>query len=213
MKTILFLLCGASLFFASCKPKTGSISGNVYWKYNKVQGDKPDAGSEVLAINLGDTATRYTSTCDVQGNFAIENVRIGNYLVLVRSKNTNDGAYDYLRTLAIYSKPLKQVTGFDLSKYKATDQADMVSVDSIYSAVLGQSPRSTDYGVLTRIIKMSDSLNIVRNTIATRLAEDLPENVKYLTGPPILYKVSFNEVAVKDGEKSTIVVDNGITNH
>lgn len=43
MKKLLLLFVGAALLTA-CKKDPGSVSGNVYYKFNDYVGNKPDGG-------------------------------------------------------------------------------------------------------------------------------------------------------------------------
>lgn len=85
--------------FISCKPKTGTIAGNVFWKYNNFVGNKPDAGSLISLYGIGDTVSIASVRCDVQGNFIFEQVPIGEYFLVAYSKNTNASPDEHVRSL------------------------------------------------------------------------------------------------------------------
>ena len=115
MKKLLLLFLGTSLLVA-CKKDPGSVSGNVYYKYNEYVGNKPDAGTEVKLYNLDKDAESptYESTTDVQGNYKIENIVPGDYLLLIRSKTVTAQNVDILDQFVANSKDLKELFGGEI---------------------------------------------------------------------------------------------------
>jgi hypothetical protein len=91
----LFFLCFFLIFGMCAIAQTGTVSGNVFWKYNDYVGNKADAGATVYLIPEEKTKGALKSNCDVSGNFRFEGVPYGNYLVIVISENTKtDGEYN-----------------------------------------------------------------------------------------------------------------------
>lgn len=93
MKKIIFLLLAITTL-TSCSKGEGEIKGNVYWKYNDFVGNKPDAGSKIELWGIDTVSIKITNfkletTADMNGNYAFENVPVGSYMLLVKSKNTN----------------------------------------------------------------------------------------------------------------------------
>jgi hypothetical protein len=88
---------------------TGSIKGNVTWQYNKYIGTKADTGAYVALIPPDNTSLKgidhknfsllmlntndgiYTANVDGFGQYVINNVPVGQYQILVVSKNTTSG--------------------------------------------------------------------------------------------------------------------------
>lgn len=88
------------------KIKTGSISGNITYKYNDFVGNKPDTGAVVFLIasnitslpcsiamgmtnEVKDYEGVYATEVDGSGNYILNNIPIGDYHVILISKNTN----------------------------------------------------------------------------------------------------------------------------
>ena len=93
------LFCLLSFSLISCKPNYGSLTGNAYWKYNNYVGDKPDAGSEVYLFSQDTSEVPLEATCDVQGNFKFDKVETGDYMLVIKSKNTTNSAADQLQEI------------------------------------------------------------------------------------------------------------------
>lgn len=87
--------------------KTGSIKGAITWQYNNIIGTKPDTDAKIALIpeNLKPLADNeffcllvsqnpqgkngiYTTNADGYGNYEIQDIPIGNYYLLIISKNT-----------------------------------------------------------------------------------------------------------------------------
>ena len=88
------------------KIKTGSISGNVTYKYNNYVGNKPDTGTVVFLISkkvtslpdsmgygwtmdVDDYEGVYATEVDGSGNYILNDIPVGEYYIVLISKNTN----------------------------------------------------------------------------------------------------------------------------
>lgn len=86
--------------------KTGSISGNVTYKYNNFVGNKPDTGTVVFLISTNVTSLPdsvgygwtwdingyegvYATKVDGSGNYILNDIPVGEYYIVLISKNTN----------------------------------------------------------------------------------------------------------------------------
>ena len=95
------------------KSKCGSITGVVTWQYNKYVGTKPDVGADVMLIqtnhiptdmdnlNIGfvcgaynDPTVHYTEV-DGMGNYYLDNIPAGEYILLIKSEATNESPEIY----------------------------------------------------------------------------------------------------------------------
>ena len=85
MKKIFWLLL--LLPFCSCKKNPGTLSGNVFWKYNDYVGNKPDAGATIYLFSSDTSKDPLRSEADVQGNYKIDPLLPGKYMMIVESKN------------------------------------------------------------------------------------------------------------------------------
>lgn len=198
------------VLFASCKPKVGSVSGNVFWKYNKYVGNKPDAGSSVELFSDKDTTLRFTAKADVAGNFKIENVPVGNYLLLVVSENTNDQSSNHLWRLIVSKPLLKKYLSYDLDSapllHKYQEFKD--SVDAYrHQSIMNDN---TDYVKFSRVLsKLEDKLD----TLAYQVIESQPRYQRIFNAIPMKFdkKHYYDEVHVKEGIDERVVVDFGTT--
>ena len=90
---------------ATVKVKTGSVTGTVTYKYNSYVGNKADTGATVFLISktvtslpdsvgLGLTSSLpdgcFGTKVDGAGNYTIDNVPVGEYYLVIISKNTNE---------------------------------------------------------------------------------------------------------------------------
>gem|GEM_PF-2571812 len=86
--------------------KVGSVTGTVTYKYNNYVGNKPDTDATVILISkkvealddslaLGSTYDLpegcFSTKVDGTGKYLIDNVPVGDYVLLLISKNTNSG--------------------------------------------------------------------------------------------------------------------------
>lgn len=88
------------------KVKTGSVTGNVTYKYNNYVGNKPDTGTEVILVSTSITSLPdhiaavvkmnslpegcFYTKVDGSGNYTINNVPVGEYYIVLLSANTNE---------------------------------------------------------------------------------------------------------------------------
>jgi hypothetical protein len=204
--TILSLLFVAACSSVSKKPvEMGSLKGNVYWKYNNYVGNKPDAGSTIKLYSLYDTAYQETATCDVLGNYSIDSVPAGEYILIVASKTTNESPSDALTNTYVNGPLLKSIAKDSLAGLK-TSWDSMTKLDHIldeYSA--GGSALEN-----LRIHRRSqDSMN----QIASRWFHSIPEEALYRIGKitSTSPKVKYQLVTIKPKRVETVITDFGIT--
>ena len=127
MKKILQIALAASFLFVSCKKEPGSVSGNVYYKFNDYVGNKPDAGATIKVFNLdkGAEPAVYEGTADVQGNYKVSGINPADYLLVVKSKTTTALTGDILQQLLKNAEGVKAVFGVDMMTFKS--DIDMLS--------------------------------------------------------------------------------------
>lgn len=130
MKRLLPLVLFISSF---ANAQTGSLSGNVFWKYNDYVGNKADAGSEVHLILLSNPVSTYKSTCDLQGNYKIDGVLPGRYFLIIKSKNTKQDPIMYSRLFDVYKHQLDSILGINISDFRTDIQSQ---IDSLYKQQL-----------------------------------------------------------------------------
>ena len=89
------------------KIKTGSVTGTVTYKYNDYVGNKPDTDAKVLLISKSVTSLPdsvalglisslpdgcYGTKVDGSGKYQFDNIPVGDYYIVIISKNTNSGS-------------------------------------------------------------------------------------------------------------------------
>ena len=87
------------------KIKTGKVTGTVTYKYNNYVGNKADTGALVILVSKSVTSLPdslglglisglpegcYGKKVDGSGNYTFDNVPIGEYYLIIVSKNTNE---------------------------------------------------------------------------------------------------------------------------
>lgn len=206
-----------TIIFFSCSPKRGSVAGNVYWKYNNFIGNKPDAGSDVFLFSSDTGKAPLQATCDIQGNFSLADVPVGDYKLVVRSKSTNASCYDLVYDLLSYintpfmrgdGKYNGQVHGF-IENYFAMERLD-----------ISDSRRSDSFKIYrNRTIDVSDSIlkEIPHNSQFRHWVLDYGMSPDKITVDDISIgtmagnKIKVKDIKVEEGKTTTEIVDFGLT--
>lgn len=190
----------------------GSLTGNVYWKYNDYVGNRPDAGSEAMLYSLdtirGDL--RFEATADVQGNYKIDRIPPGAYFLIVRSRNTTDCPDGHLRNFRIYSSYLKQLFGFDMGKY--SDQMKEISMlDSLASAALRANDEGygSASGGLDGYYKYKEQSRDKANELLKSFPDDFTRKIELYTGYGNAY--DFGIIYIDEGKSTNEITDFGNT--
>jgi hypothetical protein len=207
------------LILISCSPKPGSLTGNVYWKYNDFVGNKPDAGAQVFLFSRDTAKSPVQVDCDLQGNFNIDGLAPGEYIVAVKSKATYASTEDQIDNLISFLQdPMMGLPSIRLN------QIDRF-MDCYYDAKRLEidRPLSRPSG--------DDSLNYYRSTarkIADSILNELPAempfkkwvlfygghvpaNVSDFGNAIIQPKINMQRVKIESDKVQKIVIDFGIT--
>ncbi|MBR5280061.1 MAG: Ig-like domain-containing protein [Clostridia bacterium] len=138
------------------KQKTGTVSGEVTWKYNSYVGYKPDTGAIVYlisrsvrelnsAVALGLTTGLpegvYATKVNGSGAYIFDSIPVGSYEMVIISKNTNDNP----------SKVTESSNGWSIvySLFSETDQemalltAQVYRVYTKFSLVVNENQTTT----------------------------------------------------------------------
>jgi hypothetical protein len=191
----------------------GRITGNVYWKYNNFVGNKPDAGSEASLYSL-DTFRRdvsYKATCDVMGNFEINKILPGDYLLIVRSQNTTDSPDEHLDELLFYSDPLFKLFGYDISNENRDQIGEYGALDSLcHEALMAED---IEYGTFSKRYAEYQKLQKKKMELAEIIIGKFPIEFKSKIGLYSGYskKLKFHKVTVDEAKTSNEIIDFGIT--
>lgn len=192
----------------------GTLTGNAYWKYNNYFGNKADAGAEINLYSL-DTIRRnlkFEATADVQGNYKIEKILSGSYLLIVRSKNATDCPSNHFSNISIYRDQIKQLFGFDIEKYKK--QLNEINIlDSLYFKSSDNFPINGSLSQMTASIAKTDAILKQRTEKIEKLFETFPNDfkikIKLYTG--YSNANDFSIIQIEENKTENIVTDFGIT--
>ena len=138
------------------KIKTGSISGNVTYKYNNYVGNKPDTGTVVFLISkkvtslpdsmgygwtwdVDDYEGVYATKVDGSGNYILNDIPVGEYYIVLISENTNSGK---LNAGATYWGPVYRMFSKE-GKERADNQAFMSKIK--YESVTISDGKTTSF--------------------------------------------------------------------
>ena len=206
------LFCLLSFALVSCQPNYGSLTGNVYWKYNNYVGNKPDAGSKIYLFSQDTSKVPLETTCDVQGNFKFDKVVTGKYMLVVESKNTTSSASDQLEEML--TPDTYNYFGFSFRKIDSTLYKD--AIDSYFDyQKKSYAPPSYTYKQKMAYYDSAESSKAKANKLADSLFNKIPKDNRlmkeiYLLGS-FSKKVKFKEVTIKKDETSSEVFDFGLT--
>jgi len=191
----------------------GSLAGVVYWKYNNYVGNKPDIGSEITLYSR-DTIRdnlKYETNVDALGNYKIEKVLPGRYLLIVQSKNSTDCPEKHLENLIRYSSEIKQLFGFDINSYK-TQLDEINKIDSIHSVIVFDKDYSK-YGGLSQKIAKYTSIEKEKRDKAEKLIESLPNSFTSKIGiyTGYSYALDISLIWIEENKTENNNTDFGIT--
>ncbi len=202
-KLLIISLILISLVLASCLNSLfkGSLSGNVYYKYNNYIGDKPDAGAEISLYSLDDKNVKFSAVADVRGDYNIDDIPVGNYFLIVRSETTTACPVNHLGLMKIYATDLKQVFNFDINKYDKSIY-DIYVIDSLASISLDNN-RLNDY------YKNKEKANDKANELINTFPDDFIKSIKLYTGYSNAY--DFEVIKIERNKNKNQITDFGIT--
>jgi predicted molibdopterin-dependent oxidoreductase YjgC len=203
----LLLLIGINQIYA----QTGSITGNVYWKYNDYVGNKADAGSEITAILLSNPETKYNATCDLQGNYKIEGLNSGRYFLIIKSRNTKQHPVTYSRLFEVYKRQLDTVLKIKASDFRKDLQ---FQIDSLYKA---QIELVYKYGKneikMGKYMKENGKIDNLLMKKTKEWFDDMPQEMKLKIDAFSNLHESFHYqiIELASGKNETVITDFGIT--
>jgi hypothetical protein len=212
MKLLLIAIISLSIFSCSQPQKTvkekgkGTYKGNVYWKYNKFVGNRPDAGSLVYLYNLKDTSQFYFAKTDVRGDFTIDSIPEGLYFSIVQSKNTTGSPKDFYDEISLYAESLGELAKYDLKKVISEKKEMIHFLDSLKA---NSFVKYTGASALNHYSKYNDSINSVCSSLIRQLPERVRWKISILT--PYSSKVVYDLVFITANKTETKVIDFGIT--
>lgn len=192
----------------------GGLAGNVFWKYNDYVGNKPDSGSEITLISLDSlrAGTKFETTADLQGNYKLDNVLSGSYLLVIRSKNTTDCPDDLLFNLVNNSYELNEAFGFDIEKYRSKID-EIEELQNEEDKIRDEFPRNGTVAQMTANIAKTDAIKQKRTDKIEKLVSSFPEDFKSKLGIYGLYNksIDFSFILIGEGKTENNISDFGIT--
>lgn len=119
----------------------GNISGNVSFFYNKFIGHRADTGAKIFLIPKDGSALKaegiygssyiYTASVDGTGNYILQHIPVGEYRMLMVSRETKEGAYFNATSKETYYDGIAQ---YFYPNYMTQEKAtEMVSFFVMYS--------------------------------------------------------------------------------
>ena len=175
-----------------------TITGDVFWEYNKFVGNRADVGSKVFLYSLDSLNNKkvYDTNVDLNGYFKIEKIPPGNYSLIVYSENTTDCPFDHYFVL----QRLENIyTGFDFrEKYKK----EITDIDTILNRLEIRGYNKNDYISYHKKIEL----------LLEKFSKDLIKSGGLLRFyGPYSYKFYEQWIYLEDGEIEKVIVDFGNT--
>lgn len=209
-RKLLFILVLFSIL-TSCTKKPGTLTGNIYWKYNDYVGNKPDASSTINLYSITDKNVTLETSTDVAGNYKIEEIPPGKYFLVIKSGNTTDSPKDHLDNLLIHSVQIKTVFGYDLKNLKK-EIAEIDKLQQEYQNILIDENESK-YGGLYKQIDKYEKIKKEIKDKSFALISKLPSEFKTKIGLYTGYdkSIHFANIEIKEAKTTNENVDFGIT--
>lgn len=189
----------------------GSVSGNVFWKYNEYVGNKPDAGSSIYLYSLTDTTIKFETKCDVMGNYKIEQIMPGRYFLIIKSYNTTQNPIWFTPILKFYKHQIDTALQIKISEYNSDLQDKM---DSIYKAYNDITLEYAQQKIkLGKYLKETERLKKEHNQIQNLFLKSLPSEyqLKLDIFSSIHKSFEYKIIQVLPNRNETIITDFGIT--
>ena len=192
-----------------CFGQTGILTGNVYWKYNDYVGNKGDAGAEVLLYSDSLSNPR-TATCDLQGNYKIDGLQPGNYLLVIKSHNTTDNWFHDI--IEIHFANWLHYTGFrsDLLNQQYYDSIE-VYMKRYYNDV-GEKVGAFAYKKHQNKMKQDQGLiDAARAKFFARIPKANLEYSFWQIELDVPRKIDVKEITITPSQTTSVVTDFGVT--
>lgn len=192
----------------------GVITGNAFWKYNNYVGNKADAGSIVTLYSLDSIRgkMKFQATTDLQGNYTIEKLFPGKYLLVVSSENATDCPEEHFASLVDYNEEFKTLFGFDIYQNKRKLD-EIFLLDSLITNNLDRFSSNMTLSRMRENVDLTSQLSEKRNKKIEELIKDIPPELKAGIGIISIYSRAkdFRVVTLEENETKKIISDFGIT--
>lgn len=205
MRNKLLFLTMLILTLTACSKKPGTLSGNVFWKYNDYVGNKPDAGSFVNLYSTVNKEINYETTTDVTGNYKIEDIIPGTYYLIIQSKNTTESPKELLDNLLAYTE-LKNLFGFDEKKFKK-EIDEINALHDEYQDILNHS-NDGKYGELSIAMDKYETKESEIFEKSMKLISKFPDKFNSKFGVITGYNENSIEIIPIDIEEGKSIIEN-----
>lgn len=193
----------------SCTKKPGTLTGNVYWKYNNYVGNKPDASSKINLYSIADKNIHFETSTDIAGNYKIEEIPPGKYFLIIKSGNTTDAPQDHLNNILTHSEGIKSIFAFDIKKFKK----EITEIDKLQQEYENLSINVNNYeGLSKQIAKYEKIEREIKNKsvdLISKFPPDLKSKIELYTGYD--KSLNFSNIEIKEAKTTNENVDFGTT--
>lgn len=182
--------------------QTGNLSGSVFYKYNDYVGPRPDAGASVKLFPANSPDSKKETLVGLDGSFQFSKLDTGKYLLLVKSKETNESPSMGVTRLIVYGNLLQKY--FDFNP-RSTNPA-------LQTAIELKDQEYTDY-LFSKNPKQKKLADIKEELIelSFRFFNEIPVEGLIRAGISLpTEKVDIREVAISEKEQK-IIIDFGLT--
>lgn len=198
-----FSLIFTVLFFTvSCTKSTGSLSGNVYWKYNDIIGNKPDAGTTIKLYDVKNKSNEslYSITTDIDGNYKLDNISSGSYIIVVNSKNTFSSPRTIFENLQAHEKEL-EFLNFNIRVY--SNQVDQLGNLKLLTELSANEPLEFE--------KNNEELNSRFSSIIQQFPNDVKGKLNIKNGYD--NSIYIKEIKIENSKNTIENIDFGFKNN
>ena len=198
----LILIFTVGFLYVSCTESNGSLSGNVFWKYNDIVGNKPDAGTTIQLYNIKNPSQEsvYSITTDIDGNYKIDNISSGSYIIVANSKNTYSSPRTIIENLQSHEKELNFLN-FNIGIY--SDQINQLSNLKLLTDL--NADNQLEYE------KYNKELNSRFSSIIHQFPEDVKKKLNISSGYD--NSIYIKEIKIEDSKNTTENIDFGFKNN
>lgn len=199
MKILLFVLIWPTLMLA----QTGEISGTVFYKYSDYVGNRPDAGASIELFPINNPEEKKNTLADLQGSFHFSNLDTGKYLIIVKSKETNESPYMGVTKLIVYGNLLNKYFHFNPRETNHALQTAIELKDQEYTDYLmSKNPKPK------KLASLKDELV----QLSFSFFSEIPIDGLIKTGISLpTEKFEIREITISGNSQEKIIVDFGLT--
>jgi hypothetical protein len=141
------------------------------------------------------------------GNFKIDKILPGYYMLIVQSKNTTNSPDEHLQSLLTYSPFLERIFGYNIRDSNKAELIKYEELDSLYRKVLfSKYDYGKDYNTYRKVTSQ-------RMELANSIIASFPNEFRYKIGVLTGYsgKIEITSFQIEEGKTRNEIIDFGIT--